>query len=354
MIRRKGFTLIELLVVIAIIAVLIALLLPAVQKVRAAAARIQCVNNLKQIGLSCHSYHDAYKCFPYGFRGNTNLGGGWDYFDTLGTLAFLTPYLEQTAVYNSINLTQPLYNLTTFNFTCPQAAATFVPIFMCPSDKMQSTETGVTYGVANLAPTNYAFCLGTGTTSGGTGWLGSPYQADGVFYAQSTTRIADITDGTSNTVGASERTLGAGPESTSLPRNQINPQTMYVGPGPDPDTNSVAPTQAGCSSATSINYDQHRGYTWVAGEPRCTSYNHFYVPNDPVNPDCVANFPFVYDQYAFTGHGLSTARSYHTGGVNAWMCDGSVHFVYNSISLTTWQALATRAGGETIGSDFVP
>src|ERR1700685_1646436 len=94
---RRGFTLIELLVVIAIIAVLIALLVPAVQKVRESAARTQCTNNLKQLGLSCHSYHDANKCLPPGFRGNPSFGAYG--FDTWGTLVFLAPYFEQVPLY---------------------------------------------------------------------------------------------------------------------------------------------------------------------------------------------------------------------------------------------------------------
>jgi len=362
--RRSGFTLIELLVVIAIIAVLIALLVPAVQKVREAAARTQCVNNLKQIGLSSHNYESTYKCLPPGFRGQQFSVPAWgpgamspDYFDTWGALALLTPYLEQTAVYNSINLSLTVYDLNTFNLTAPAAAQAVVPIFLCPSDSMQSVcgpPSPSAYGVPGpLASTNYAFCLGTGTTTGQTGWLGSPYNADGVFYAQSKTRMTDILDGTSNTAGASERILGKGQEKGPAGSAVIDPQTMYISPGADTPTQpTVTGPSATCSVAntTSYNYDNRRMYSWLVGEPRCTSYNHFYLPNDTVNPDCVVNYPGLGTNYDYTGHGLSTARSRHPGGVNVWMCDGSVRFISNGVSLQTWQGIATRAGQELLGA----
>ena len=342
--RRRGFTLIELLVVIAIIAILIGLLLPAVQKVREAAARMKCSNNLKQLGLSALNYESAMNCLPPAYRGQS-INGAPQYFDLWGTIALLTPYLEQTAVYNAIDLNQTMFQLTPpFLINSQTAVTTFVPIFMCPSDKGQAVLVG-TYAPPGvpLAPGNYAFCLGTGTTKGRTGWAGSPYLADGVFYAQSRTRVTDITDGASNTVGASERILGDGPETTTLgSRAEIDPQTMYVNPGAE--TND-----ANCGSTLTINRAQRRGYTWVAGEPRCSSYNHYYRPNDRTNPDCVANFISTDPQLRSTGHGLSTARSRHTGGVNVWLCDGSVRFVRDSIDLALWQSLATRAGGEVIG-----
>jgi prepilin-type N-terminal cleavage/methylation domain-containing protein/prepilin-type processing-associated H-X9-DG protein len=343
--RRTGFTLIELLVVIAIIAILIGLLVPAVQKVREAAARLQCTNNLKQLGLATHNYESTYKHLPPAYRGS-QIGGAPGYYDLWGTLALLTPFLEQTPVYNSIDLRLTMYQLTPpFGIQAPTAVVTVVPIFLCPSDTGQAVCSNAYAISGDFAPNNYAFCMGTGTTKGRTNWLGSPWDADGVFYAQSKTRLLDITDGTSNTAGASERLLGTGPEQTTVAsKAMIDPQTMYVNPGAET-------TDANCGSSLRINFNQRRMYTWVAGEPRCTSYNHYYLPNDPVNPDCVANFTGTDPLVRSSGHGLSTARSRHTGGVNLWMCDGSVRFVPNSISLDTWRALATRKGGEVFG-DF--
>src|SRR5262245_20228191 len=130
--RRSAFTLIELLVVIAIIAILIALLVPAVQKVREAAARTQCINNLKQIGLAACSYESANQVLPPGFRGQS-VGGMPYYFDTWGGLALITPYLEQTAVYNALNLTLTMFQLTPpYGINASNAAMTArVPVFMC-------------------------------------------------------------------------------------------------------------------------------------------------------------------------------------------------------------------------------
>ncbi len=256
----------------------------------------------------------------------------------------LTPYLEQTAVYKTIDLTQPMYQLTApWGITAPIAATTTVPIFLCPSDLMRSVCANEYAIVGNLAPTNYAFCLGTGTTTGQTGWLGSPYNADGVYYAQSTTRMADILDGTSNTVGISERPLGVGDESSMVAsRAAIDPRTMYVNP-------QAQTTDANCASTLNINFEQRRMYTWLAGEPRCTSYNHYYPPNDPIHPDCVSNYETGSNMNLYgTGHGLSTARSWHPGGVNAALCDGSSRFISDSINLTTWRTLATRNGKEVI------
>jgi prepilin-type processing-associated H-X9-DG protein len=186
--------------------------------------------------------------------------------------------------------------------------------------------------------------MGTGATTGQTGWRGSPYDADGVYYARSSTRSTDIKDGTSNTVGISERLLGDGPERTTLgSRAELDPQRMYVNPGAE--TND-----ANCASTLRINFSQRRMYVWVAGEPRCTMYNHYYPPNDKIHPDCVANYMGPAPNLRATGHGLSTARSLHPGGINVGMCDGSGRFVSDAIDLAVWRALATRDGGETIGS----
>jgi prepilin-type N-terminal cleavage/methylation domain-containing protein len=341
---RGAFTLVEVLVVIAIIGILIALLLPAVQAAREAARRAQCQNNLKQIGLAAHNHESALGRLPPAFRGESIGGAPW-YYDLWGTLALLTPYLEQTAVYNSIDLKLTMYQLTSpWGIQAPVAAKTVVPVFLCPSDRMQSVCSDAYAIPGELAPTNYAFCLGSGTTRGKTGWLGSPYDADGVFFARSKTRITDIRDGSSNTVGASERLLGEGDEKATLgSRAELKPKRMYVNPGAE--TND-----ANCDATLRINFSQRLMYTWIAGEPRCTSYNHYYPPNDSVHPDCVANFTGTDPNLRSTGHGLSTARSQHSGGVEVWLCDGSVRFISESLDLSVWRALATRDGGEPLGN----
>lgn len=338
----KGFTLVELLVVIAIIGILVGLLLPAVQAAREAARRMQCTNNIRQLGLAAHNHESAMKFLPPAYRAQS-IGGAPGYFDLWGTVALLTPYLEQTAVYNSIDLTKTMYQLTPpYGIQAPVAVVTRVPTFVCPSDRAEPVCSNAYAINGDFAPSNYAFCLGTGTTRGRTGWLGSPWDADGVFYAQSKIRLTDIKDGTSNTIGASERLLGEGGESTVLSsRAELKPQTMFV--NPNAETND-----ANCGSSLRINFSQRRMYTWVAGEPRCTSYNHYYAPNDKLNADCVSNFTGSDPVTRSSGHGLSTARSRHVGGVNAWYCDGSVRFVTDSIDMPTWRALATRSGGEVI------
>jgi prepilin-type N-terminal cleavage/methylation domain-containing protein/prepilin-type processing-associated H-X9-DG protein len=344
---RSGFTLVELLVVIAIIGILVGLLLPAVQAAREAARRMQCQNHIRQLGLASHNHESAMKALPPAFRGKS-IGGAPAYFDLWGTTAYLTPYLEQTPVYNSIDLSLTMYQLTSpFGIQSPDAVRTKVAIFLCPSDFGQAVCRD-SYAISGeFAPTNYAFCLGSGTTKGRTNWLGSPYDADGVFYAQSKIKLTDIKDGTSNTVGASERVLGDGEEKMVLTnRSSLRTLTMYVNPGAE--TND-----ANCSASLRVNFSQRRMYTWVAGEPRCTSYNHYYLPNDPINPDCVANFTGSDPLLRSTGHGLSTARSRHGSGVNVWYCDGSVRFVSNSIQLPIWRSLATRNDGEVVnGEDY--
>ena len=337
---QAGFTLVELLVVIAIIGILVGLLLPAVQAAREAARRVQCTNNIRQLGLAAHNHESAMQVLPPAYRAK-QIGGAPGYFDLWGTVALLTPYLEQTAVYNSIDLSLTMYQLTPpFGIQAPVAVVTRVPSFVCPSDRAESVCRNA-YGITgDFAPSNYAFCLGSGTSRGRTGWLGSPWEADGVFFAQSRVKMTDIKDGTSNTIGASERLLGDGPEATTLAsRAELNPQTMYVNPAAE--TND-----ANCRNSLRVNFSQRRMYTWVAGEPRCTSYNHYYAPNDRVNPDCVANFTGTDPVTRSSGHGLSTARSRHPGGVTTWYCDGSVRFIAESIDLQIWRSLATRSGGE--------
>jgi prepilin-type N-terminal cleavage/methylation domain-containing protein/prepilin-type processing-associated H-X9-DG protein len=340
--QRPAFTLIELLVVIAIIAVLIGLLLPAVQKVREAAARISCTNNLKQLGLALHNYHDTRKSFPAAMTPHTdpNYPGVPAYFFGWSVLAQLNPYLEQTNIYNTMDLTQPLYVPQANNnfIISPKnifAVGTMVGLFLCPSDRGVPVSSG--YGLTGFGPTNYAACGGTGLNGG------SPYNTDGVFYANSKTRMTDITDGTSNTAVFSESTLGDGPENASGPTPPANPQLVYA------FLQAPPLADAACASATNWNVENRRGFQWVAGEYRCASYNHYYLPNDP-RWDC---FTYSLDpSILYTSLGWRAARSLHTGGVNVTLGDGSVRFIGNTVSLATWRGLATRKGGEVLGSDY--
>jgi prepilin-type N-terminal cleavage/methylation domain-containing protein/prepilin-type processing-associated H-X9-DG protein len=329
---REAFTLIELLVVIAIIGVLIGLLLPAVQKVREAAHRAQCADNLKQIALAMHNYESAQGHLPPAFRGE----GAPAYFDSWSPLAELNPYLEQTAIYRQMDLSLPTYESTIpFDITGPNqfAVQQAVKSFLCPSDKMQPVTIGPAYGVPVLGPTNYAFCNGSGTNGG------SPWEADGAFVAQRPMRIADITDGTSNTAMASESTLGEGTESASgPPPAPLSTVYGYLAGQPL--------SEQACARATLWNDERLRGFMWASGEIRCASYNHYFPPNAP-QADCVT-FDVRPGPQRYTALGWRTARSRHSGGVNLALCDGSVRFIPDTIDLAVWRSLATRAGGEMV------
>lgn len=336
MIRRTAFTLIELLVVIAIIAVLIGLLLPAVQKVREAAARASCSNNIKQIALAMHNYEGARGTLPPAFKGN---GVPIAYFDSWSALAELNPYLEQTNIYNRMDLTQQTYQPTIpFNITVDNqfAVQQVVKLFLCPSDKMQPVTIGPAYGVPVLGPTNYAVCNGTGTNGG------SPWDADGAFIARKTFRMSDIADGTSNTAMISESILGEGTQSTTgaspAPRDVVY---AYLAGQPL--------SESACAAATLWNFEKLRGFMWASGEIRCASYNHYLSPN-AAECDCVT-FDVQPGPTRLTALGWKAARSRHNGGVNLALCDGSVRFVRDNVGLATWRALATRAGGD-ISGDF--
>jgi prepilin-type N-terminal cleavage/methylation domain-containing protein/prepilin-type processing-associated H-X9-DG protein len=313
--RRNAFTLIELLVVIAISGILMSLLLPAVQKVREAAARSQCVNNLKQIGLALHHYHDAKRVLPPGYRatqpysdGASDTGPGW------GWAAFLLPFLEQQALFQQLDFKGPI--------PASPAIQTIVNGYVCPSDIMPEASFAVPDGfgksVCLAGATSYAASCG-GDESDTTGATGR-----GAFYRNSQTRLGDITDGCSNTILVGERAwanangawAGAIPGGV-LQRGQLNPCLPNV-PG-----------------------------AWYPASTLAVAHAH--LNNALSDPDGSA--------------GMDDFSSRHPGGSNFLFGDASVHFL-RSISSdnpdgsytpdgSVFQALATRAGGEVIPGDFV-
>ena len=335
--RHRGFTLIELLVVIAIIAVLIALLLPAVQQAREAARRMQCKNNLKQLGLAMHNYESTYRQFPPStmqvkgyYQGS--LGEFWAW----SALAMMAPYLDQTNLYNSMDLSQPLYvsggSGSSGYAISPKnkvAAGMLVPMFLCPSDAGRPVSSD--YEVNGLGPANYAVCIGTGAN------LGSPFDTDGMFFAASRIGAGGVTDGLSNTVAMAECLLGQGAEhysGTVAVKDQKFAYAYTGGPVSD----------AGCAAASSWNETNRKGFLWAAGEIRTTAYNHYYGPNS-TKWDCIGYDPNL--GYASTG--WHAARSMHVGTVNVLMGDGSGRSISENIDIVVWRNLSTRAGGETLG-----
>jgi prepilin-type N-terminal cleavage/methylation domain-containing protein/prepilin-type processing-associated H-X9-DG protein len=306
---HRAFTLIELLVVIAIIAILIGLLLPAVQKVREAAARMKCQNNLKQIGLAVHNYHDAYKKFPSGGQPPTVTPGS-----QFSVLAQVLPYMEQDNVFRMIDFTRPVQDPAN---DAPRAVN--IPMFRCPSDKdnpMPATG-GATNYMANTGAMQFFV-------------IPNPQLYNGVFYVNTTTKFADILDGTSNTAFFSERLLADGSNGIISPIEDV-----FFSPA-DPAT----PDQAHqLCQAVDINNPANQfplfmGAPWMHHQHR---YQHISPPN---GRSC---------GFFLVGKSTMPPSSRHTGGVNVLLGDGSVRFVRDAVELATWRALGSRNGGEVPG-----
>lgn len=315
--HRNGFTLIELLVVIAIVAVLIGMLLPAVQKVRESAARAKCQNNLKQIGLAMHNYASARGEFPQGRN---------QYPKVVSALGRLLSYIEQATIEQQIDPDGTL----TVGGQNDLAAKNNVGLFVCPSDPIAGRVPNSQY-----FGTNYVACNGTGVVvnPGGTTTYLTISTGNGVF-AQIPTRILDIADGTSNTAAFSESLMGNAEPISAIPTDPatIRLAILEVPGGADP-------TPSACDGGAGA-WVAKRGEQWINGHFGQTLYNHYYTPNPAGKWDC--------------GNGshnkaLSTARSNHAGAVNLLLCDGSVRAIRDSIAADVWRALATRSGGEAPG-----
>jgi prepilin-type N-terminal cleavage/methylation domain-containing protein/prepilin-type processing-associated H-X9-DG protein len=339
---RRGFTLIELLVVISIIAVLIALLLPAVQSAREAARRIQCVNNLKQIGLAMHNYHTAYNSLPPGY-----VSWGW------GTwFVFTLPWIEGGTLYNSWNQGSPQTDTNAIlTYSSPANTTTMntrVQTYSCPSDQQQYFFEAANSSFGTFPHYNYAVNFGNallgqqnylGTASSCTGlnpgdpnnscFAGAPFTE--ITNPPYVVSFAGITDGTSTTLMASEVIQGAGSTNDPPPGPWDDLRGFIVWADASGFETFIGPN----STSPDVIYARKHCIYPYAQNPPCT----FIGSTGPV-PAATALPDELYG-----------SRSRHPGGVNSLFCDGSVHFVKNTISLAIWRQLSTTQGGEVISSN---
>ncbi|HEX6987796.1 MAG TPA: DUF1559 domain-containing protein [Planctomycetaceae bacterium] len=319
---RRGFTLIELLVVIGIIAVLVALLLPAVQMAREAARRAQCKNNLKQIGLALHNYHDVYRGFP-----PLSILPLRSTYEPWSAHARLLPFIEQANLAALID-----WNANKEFTDNPVAARTRVATYLCPSeinDRPRPTPTITHY------PLNYSFNEGTWFVyDPQTGQVG-----DGAFHNNKSFAAADMVDGLSNTLAAAEN-------------KAFQPNLWDTG---SPAALGVAPpaTPADLAAHYGGTFDTNGHTEWVEGDVHETGFTTTFAPNTKVPYDHAGvtydiDLTSMRDGESATAptYAAVTARSYHTGLVHGLLLDGSVRTFSENIALSLWRGYGTRAGGE--------
>ncbi|HEY2412611.1 MAG TPA: DUF1559 domain-containing protein [Pirellulaceae bacterium] len=306
--RRRGFTLVELLVVIAIIGVLVALLLPAVQAARESARRSQCQNNLKQMGIGLHNYHDTFLVLPFGW---SDRGAGWS--------TMLLPYIEQKPLYDTLGFNEA-DNWDSANSANQRACGTYINVFRCPS--MAVIPKHITnQSIPDRVPTSYRGVASSTadsddqSTSKVGRWM-EEKDLEGLFFGCSRIRFAEITDGTSNTFAVGESRF----DTFSQDGNEMD--FWYIG-SPQIDPCSCVPS-VNTSSAT--EFSEFCGSTGVPFNARVIPTTSGYVK-----------------ELSFT--------SLHPNGAQFVLADGSVRFVPFSINQTTYQALGSRNNGEVL-ADF--
>jgi prepilin-type N-terminal cleavage/methylation domain-containing protein len=322
--RRPAFSLVELLVVVAIIGVLVGLLLPAVQAAREAARRMSCGNNLRQIGLALQNFESAHKVFPSSLRPTppdpAGLFNGWSVH------AQLLAYLEQGNVYQNINFDLPYSSQSSIS-------SVRVKSFICPAE-IRSTPRFNTVGDVVHIPPNYA-------ANQGPWFVFNPITREGsrgAFRHYQPLRASEFTDGLSQTLGFAECKAH-----TSYFRNSSIANPLQPMPGSALDL---------CNLGGDFKTDGAHG-EWVDGKVHETGFTTAFSPNAQIS--CQGTPSAIVDWISQSeGRSASqptfaamTARSYHPGGVQALIMDGSAHFISNSIDLALWQALSTRDGGET-------
>lgn len=335
--RWRGFTLIELLVVIAIIAILIALLLPAVQQAREAARRTQCKNNLKQLGLACHNYHDTFGQFPQNYDGrpiSEMTGGSWQQgYGDFGWIVMALPYLDQAPLYNQFNFSDRSGSGGSFGWTSQQntmAASTVIPALMCPSNPQP-----------NKVAVDVAGCSGGGTWNntqvGRTDYTGN------LGFIAGDWRSCLVQDGGNipltkggEAVGIVLDAWGEGSSQNYL--QSMNGVFSFMGSA------KIRDVTDGTSNTILIMEDHH----WAAGKTQPQNYARDTGWASPMQVSTAANL--VNQGYGYNDphkcHGISST---HVGGAHILMCDGAVRFLSENLAVNTLQAIATRGSGVPAG-----